>query len=460
MKHSIDLTVINDASGATTSSDGIMMVFIKAVAIDSYFSLNTGYLLTQLSDLTDMGITADYDEVYSLAVYQQVSEFYAEAGTGAYLWLVGVPKETTYADYVGTDTFKDLIRFTAQSDPANRVKMLGICYDVPIDSQDSSDFPPDVTNTVTALHATQQQMFQEGYQFSSIVDGYNMSTALKPASLRTVDNMSAYSVSVCISGTTGNGVSAVGLALGHFSQISIGQGFGAVEDGPRNITNAYLTNSVIVKSGYTLVVGKEYTVLGGSIFYNGATYKASSGTKLVKFTAVSGSTSFQSIDLGSYVMENYTPVSSLSGTSIDALGSKQYMFLRTWFGRSGYYWNDGATCESTTKQLCTQEYNRVANALSADALYFFIGEMGKNLPVNTSTAALDSVYTSAKQAQFYSTYISPLTVDSGSGDLTDGSLTVTGSNFNSTKTLNFELKIVPTPILGSVVGTVRFSATL
>jgi hypothetical protein len=136
------------------------------------------------------------------------------------------------------------------------------------------------------------------------------------------------------------------------------------------------------------------------------------------------------------------------------------MFLRTWFNHSGFYWNDGATCEDPTKQLSTQEYNRVANALSADALTFFIGEMGKNLPVDVKTGAVDKGYLNAKQAQFYDTYIGPLSVNSGSGDLSDGSITLTGPNFNATKTINFVINIVPTPILGAVNGTIQFSATL
>jgi hypothetical protein len=102
----------------------------------------------------------------------------------------------------------------------------------------------------------------------------------------------------------------------------------------------------------------------------------------------------------------------------------------------------------------------VANALSASALSFFIQEIGKNLPLDTATGSVDQGYLNAKQAEFYDTYISPLTVNAGTGDLTNAAMTVTGPNFNSTKKLLFELDIVPTPILGSVDGTIRFTATL
>ena len=127
---------------------------------------------------------------------------------------------------------------------------------------------------------------------------------------------------------------------------------------------------------------------------------------------------------------------------------------------SGFFWNDAATCTATTNQLSSQEYNRVANALSADALAFFILEVGKNLPVDTKTGSLAPAYIKTKQQEFYDEYINPLTVASGTGDLSDAALSVTGPNFNSTKTLNFTLNIVPTPILGTVNGTIEFTTTL
>jgi hypothetical protein len=163
---------------------------------------------------------------------------------------------------------------------------------------------------------------------------------------------------------------------------------------------------------------------------------------------------------GGYVVDGFTTVAGLSPTYVGQLGQKQYMFLRTWFQHSGFYWNDGATCELATKQLSTQEYNRVVNSLSASALAFFINEMGKNLPLNTRTGAVDQGYLNAKQSQFYDQSINPLTVAAGTGDITNGSMTMTGPNFNATKTINFTLVIVPTPILGAINGVIRFSATL
>lgn len=454
MKHPISITVINNTVGIAPSSDGIMGIFIRAVAVATTFVLNTAYLLTQLSDLEDLGVDAAYDVANTVAVHQQVSEFYAQAGDGALLWIFPVAKNTAFTAFVATGTFSQLVRFTAIADPANRVKMLGFCYDVPQVLQSATDFPADVLSLPTALQTAQQQLFALGYQFSAIIDGYNMSSTVAPAALGTMATVGAFSVSMCITGTHGNGVSAVGLALGRFARITIGHGFGAVEDGPVDTPTAYLTNSIAVAVGVNLVIGEVCTVIDGPVTYNAVLYQVGQ-----QFTVIAGHLVYTTAAGGSVIV-NATAVQNLDPTDIDQLGEKQYMFLRTWFEHSGFFWNDGATCEDPTKQLSSQEYNRVANAMSADALFFFISQMGKNLPLNKKTGNVDQGYLNSKQAEFYTTYINPLTEVAGTGDITDGAITMNGPNFNTTKTMLFSLKIVPTVILGAATGTVEFTATL
>ena len=103
MKHTISTSVLNNPIGTPQSSDGVMMMFCMAVA-GSSFNLNQSYLLTSVNDLTALGITAAYDTTNGTAVYQQVSEFYQEAGAGALLWLVGVDKSATSNQFANATT--------------------------------------------------------------------------------------------------------------------------------------------------------------------------------------------------------------------------------------------------------------------------------------------------------------------------------------------------------------------
>jgi hypothetical protein len=464
--HPIKISVINNQTGIPQSTDGIMMMFIHATAIGSTFALDTPYLLTKLADATALGITAANDATNGIALFQQVNEFYA-GGTndGLLLWIQGVAKATNFATYVAGATFAASVRATGATTPANRAKMIGICYKLPTATQTATDFPSDVPATITALQAAQVSLFNQGYQFSAIVDGYNMSTTVTAATIGDISLKLCSSISLCITGTIPNGVSSVGLALSRFAKISIGHGFGAVADGSVAQT-AYLTKCLAIPASGTLTVGKVYTVYNGTVVYNSVTYVSGTDAQPTQFTAVTGFTTFTTPDTG-YCVEAFAPIvaltpSNATGTGdIDLLGSKQYMFLRTWFAHSGFYWNDGATCTTSTLALSTQEYNRVANALSADALAFFINQIGSNQPLDTKTGAIAQNILNSLQQQFYDEYISPLSVvNGGTGDLTDGKLILTAPNFNATKTMNFSLQIVPTPILGSVVGTIQFVSTI
>lgn len=465
MQHDIDISIIDNTTGIPPSSDGIMGIFIQAVAIANTFSLNTAYILTGMADLAALGINAAYDATNGTAVYQQVNDFYTQSGDGAILWLIGVPMNTAYTTYVATDQFDTLIRFTGQADPANRVKIIGLCYAPPVTTQTATDFPADVTTAITAVQTKQIALFLAGYQFSVIIDGYNMSASKTPAQLGTMATNTAYAVSLCITGTQPNGVSAVGLALGRFARISIGHGFGAVKDGAINTPAGYLTNSVVVLPTNALIVGHTYTVLGGAILYNAITYQIGA-----QFTAIMGVTVY-STAAGGYVVDNITPVGNIPGVasnqinglspaSIAQLGQKQFMFIRTWENKAGLFWNDASTCISSAKSLSSQEYNRVANSLAAAALAFFTEEMGSNLPLDKSTGNVAQGWLNTQQEAYYDQFIGPLNDTGGTGDITDAALTVTGVNFNATRRLSFSLRIVASLILGGVDGTVEFVAQL
>jgi hypothetical protein len=457
-QHIISTTIINTPQGTPASDNGVSALVCKAVTISTTFVCDTWYLLTKADDLATLGVTAATDLAGHVNVYKQVTDFYAQAGDGAKLWLCGMSLATAFKDYVAGTTFKNGIRGTSLADPLNRVKMVGLCFDTPLIGQLSVDFPAVVTDILTPLKATQASLFAEGFPVTFIVDGYNMSSAVTPTTIGTVATRSCPSISLCITGNTDNGVSAVGLALGRLARISIGHGFGAVEDGPVYTDTAYLTNGIDVDylTTDTLVIDKVYTVVGGDITYNGVVKHIGDTVTCVTdhytFTTSAGGR------LNYHVAA--TDVSKMFVADINLLGTKQFMFLRTWFDKSGFYWNDGATCEVETKPLSTIEFNRVGNYLASAALGFFIDTMGKNLPLNTATGAVDDGYLKTKEAEFYHTYIAPLTVLDGSGDITDGSLKLAGPNFNETKTMTFAIKIVPTPIMGNAVGTIEFSATL
>lgn len=462
MRHVINQSVENNQVGIPQSTDGIMMLFLKAVAVASTFVLDTAYLISSADDLTAMGITQAYDDANNVALYQQITEFYAQPnnGNGTLLWFVGVDKADEYPDYVGEDIFTELVHDTAATDFTQRAKGLGFCFEKPTVVQSAADFPSEVTDLLVALQAVQLTHFNAGFPWFAIIDGYNMSSTATPTTIQTMADKACPSLSMCITGTIGNGISAVGAALGRFAAISIGHGFGAVEDGPINVAGGFLTCSVVNKAGgVALVVGGIYTVYGPSnatVVYNAITYTPQKGKN--QFTAVNGHTDFTATNNG-YVVQNAKPVQSMKDADVNALGDKQYMFLRTWPENAGFFWNDAATTEDPTFQLYTQENNRVANYFASAARTFFTRFMGKNLPLEKTTGAVSQNWLNGQQENYFTTYVEPKDSDSGTGDITTGGIVITGPNFNSTRTLLYTVSILPTPIVGGANGLIRFTST-
>lgn len=459
--HNINITVNNNQIGIPASSDGVMMIFIHGYTIGNTLALDTPYLLTSLADGIALGISQALDEANNTYIFGHVNEFYdGSLNNGALLWLVVTTPTVPFSTYVTTPTFTGLVQSTASNNPANRAKMLGFGYLVPQTVNTTSAFKTDVIPLLAALQAAEISMFVNYFQWSAIVDGNNMNPNLTPANLPTMTTQNAQSVSLCITGTQPNGVGGVGLALGRFARISVGHGFGAVADGPVTTPTAYLTNGVLIGenvisgTGGNLPIGFVFTVIGAPITYNGVTYQVGQ-----QFTSVGGHTSFTT-SAGGYAVTGGTPVGSLTqgkdGT-ITTLGNSQYMFLCTQFEQSGFFWNDGATCTSTALAESSQEYNRVANALSANALAFFTQFKGSTLPSLPSTGALAPGWIANQQNAFNQLYIVPLV---NNGDIVGATMVITGPNYNATGNIFFTLTITRSTVLGNVTGTVTFSITV
>lgn len=461
MTHQFQITVLNEAVGIPSDQDGIMGLVVQGVAVANELVLDTPYLLKSVTDAAGLGITAAYDTANNTAVFQQINEFYQQAGTGAYLWLQVCATNTQYADYVTTPAFQNFIRFTAQADPTMQAKIVGLCYQPPVATQQATDFPADVTATLPAVQTVQQNMFKAGYPFGVIVDGYNMSSTVTPGTIGTQATNTAFACSLCITGTKGNGVSAVGLALGKYARITVGRGVGAVVDGALSISTAFLTNGITIAAGSNLTTGDTYLVQGGGITYNAINYAVGQ-----TFTAVNGQPTFTTA-AGGYVVFNSTSIGNVGGsvqgmdeTDLASLGAKQFFFITTVQGISGLFWNDGATCTAPTNFFCSMEYNRVMNSLAWDARAYFNLLRGLNLPSDTATGALDPSFCLTKASTFTKTYINPLTAASGSGDISGGSIVITGPTYAADGNVNFALSLVRATIVGNITGTAQFVLTL
>jgi hypothetical protein len=445
--HGNSIVLINNPTGQPVSADGVKGIVCQATAVASTFVLGTSYLLTQESDIDTLGITA----VNNPALYQQITEFYEQAGDGAKLWVTGISTGTSFATYVASAAFKTMIRGTGIADILNLVKGIGFCYAIPTTEQSSTDFPTDVTATIPLFQTALNEMFLEGYQLYGVIDGYNMSSTVSIANLGTMADKNAYKIGLCITGSKGNGISSVGSLLGKLARISVGTSVGKIKDGPIAPQTMYLTNGINIAAGSNMVVDQYYTVAGGAITYNGTVYEIDD-----VFQCVTGHLTFTT-SAGGYVIHNSTSVKSMNQNDFTNLGNKQFIFARTWGSEPGYYWNDGATCTALTDAFANIEYNRVANKLAADGISYWTKEIGTNIIVDTATGNADSGYLGGKNEKYKSIYVQPL---KDNGDITDARMTSTGINYTSNKSISWKLEIVPAPALSNVNGTIEYVNSL
>jgi len=79
-----------------STADGIFGLLASAVAVADKFALNTAYSVRGMADVAKLGILPDVDNG---VLYRKLNEFYAEAGEGTKLWLMGFAKDTTPSEW-------------------------------------------------------------------------------------------------------------------------------------------------------------------------------------------------------------------------------------------------------------------------------------------------------------------------------------------------------------------------
>jgi len=76
--------------------DGVFGLLASATAVSTTFLLNTPYMVRGMVDVAVLGIIPSVD---NYVLYKTLKEFYAEAGEGTELWLMGLAKTTKVSDW-------------------------------------------------------------------------------------------------------------------------------------------------------------------------------------------------------------------------------------------------------------------------------------------------------------------------------------------------------------------------
>lgn len=289
----VTITIGNGNLGrASAVLDGVTALIGSGVAVADKFALGDVLALRSVADAETLGITAAYDLANKVLLHRHISDFYANAGDGAELYVMPVVNTVTMADMA--DSTKDYAA-TLLDQMKGRVRLLTISRVAPADYVAAAvdQFDPDVWAAVTKARELSVLEFAKHRPIQIIIEGRDyQGTAATAKDLRTLSSnrvsvVIAQSADVAALDARFAPYAAVGVAAGRLAAISVQRNLGRVKDGP------------IVLSGEA---------------------QFADGTKL----------------------------SAMTQASLDALDGFGYIFLIERDGKAGYYFNnDHCACALT-----------------------------------------------------------------------------------------------------------------
>ena len=213
----------------TPSPDGLLGILCTGATVAGTFALATPYQLFKLADLTTLGIT----NANNPTIYKIVSEFYAEAGDGTEVWLMG------FADTV---KHSDMVDITSENYGKKLVNACnGRLRGLIVSRTPGVGYTPTITNGIDAdiaLARTNAQAFAVSYtdnQFAPlfvILEGYAYNGT--PADLVDLTASTGTNrVAIMIGDTVvSSAKAALGVLAGRLAKSPVQRNIGRVKDGP------------------------------------------------------------------------------------------------------------------------------------------------------------------------------------------------------------------------------------
>lgn len=313
---SVIINLIDTPNGvATVGTDGSSGLIVSGIAVSGKFAL--GDVLGpfySLSDAEAMGIDATYDTTNTTVAHKQIADFYAEAGTGAELYVMVVASTVTMTQMLQHDgNYAPVLISTSNG----KIRMLAVSR-TPENGYTptyTNQFDAEIWAAITEAKLLRADQFSKGIPISIIVEGRDFQgvvSSTEDMSDPTTANAEFVSLMIGQDVAYSTGAShfaqkyaAVGDLLGRLSGIQVQRNAGRVLDGARsNIAIPGLSNGLPLRSGTTV---------------------------------------------------NFTD------TQLNTLNDHRYIFFRNLQGQSGaFYSNDWCACPETAN------YNRISRCRPVD----------------------------------------------------------------------------------------------
>lgn len=235
-------------------ADGVFGILCTAAPVAGTFALNTPYVLRSMDSLTPLGVTATNNP----ALYRVISEFYAEAGAGMEVWIMGFADTVKMSDMVDVNVAAN---GKALINAANgRLRALFITR------TPAGGYVPTIANGLDSDVATAHTKAQALALWATnslyaplfvILDGYAYTG--NPIDLTDLTTGTDNRVGIMIgSSAAASKNAAVGLAGGRLARLPIPQKIAAPAYGSLNTLGAFLNGVAVERADWDSVHAKGY----------------------------------------------------------------------------------------------------------------------------------------------------------------------------------------------------------
>lgn len=215
-------------STVSPSADSVCGMIVSAQASGT-FALGKAYQIFHSNEAVELGL----DKTNNAFAYEQIRQFYAQAGEGAELWIYGVAKAKKPSEMVDKD---GTIAMDFLQSANGRIRVLAACWDTEGQTTVSTDFSTAMTKAQALGEHTTSAMYAPILVVLNYY-GYKHGDAATMPDLKTMANNR---VAVLVGGAETESTCALGLLLGRIAQCEVQTHIGRVKDGALKVEKAFI----------------------------------------------------------------------------------------------------------------------------------------------------------------------------------------------------------------------------
>lgn len=240
----VTIKLLNGQLGQITpTADAVAGLLLTGIATSGpggSIGLGETKLIGSVADAEALGITAAYDTTNTTNVYKNIKDFFAQAGTGAELYINIVAKTNLMAAIC--DTANNILK-KLLNDANGRIRICGVSRvpDGAYVPTFTGQIDTDVINAFPKAQVLADEFATAFKPVRILLDGREFQ-----GNAGTLQDLKGYTYNrvsgVLFTDIASSKNSCVGLTLGRLAKIPVQRNIGRVKDGDLGLTNAYLTN--------------------------------------------------------------------------------------------------------------------------------------------------------------------------------------------------------------------------